>query len=264
MTRLGSIEPELLRTFVCIAETGSFTAAAGIIGRTQSTVSVQMRKLEQVLGHTLLVRGRGSHVRLSGRGTSLLVQAKELLTLHDAIWNEFRGSGAEKSSNDPPADYSLPIRAQREAFTSQIMMTLLTNERFVEAYSLVMRLVELKESVDPTAIDPKSDALFMGLLSMLEYVSINFLSNTIDREMLLRQRRSGLIRVYETLRPYIEYKRLAWNRPNAYRSFEAMIKDHALGSTVDERMNGHDAVAPLALTPDPNRLIARHQHAVIE
>ena len=139
---------------------------------------MQVRKLEQLLGLTLLDRSRGSGVRLTERGSVFLARAKDFLTLHDQIWDEFNGSVAAVA----PTDHALPQRAQREAFTSQIMMTLLTNERFVEAYALVMRFVERGEIVDPTTIDAKSDELFMGLLSMLEYVSINFLSNTIDRE----------------------------------------------------------------------------------
>ncbi|MDT7952150.1 MAG: LysR family transcriptional regulator [Acetobacteraceae bacterium] len=225
MPRPGNIEPSLLRTFVCIAETGSFTAAAHAVGRTQSTISMQMRKLEQLLHQTLLIRGRGSSIRLTERGSALLDRAQDFLSLHDRIWFEFQAPGPADA--EPPPDYALPLRAQRDAFTAQIMMTLLTNERFVEAYALVMRFVERNETVDPASLDPQSDALFVGLLSMLEYISINFLSNTIDREMLLRQRRSGLVRVYDTLRGYIDYKRVAWNRPNAYRSFEAMIRDHA-------------------------------------
>ena len=244
MPRPGNIEPDLLRTFVHIAETGSFTAAAHIVGRTQSAVSMQMRKLEDLLGHSLLARRRGSQLRLTESGSALLGRARELLALHDGIWRDFHAS----LPGVPEADYALPIRAQREAFTSQIMMTLLTNDRFVEAYALVMRAVERQELVDPASIDPRSDELFMGLLSMLEFVSINFLSNTIDREMLLRQRRSGLVRVYEMLRGYIEHKRAVWQRPNAYRSFELVICEHAMNGVGGYSSQGESAAGrPVAV-----------------
>ena len=82
--------------------------------------------------------------------------------------------------------------------------------------------------VDPLVIDQKDDDLIMSLLSMLEYISINFLSNSMDRNIILRQRKSGLLRTYEVLQNYIAYKRQAWGRPNVYRSFEEVVKNHIL------------------------------------
>ena len=51
------LDPDLLRSFVLIAEGGSFTRAAQAVGRTQSAVSMQIRRLEEVLGQPLLLRG---------------------------------------------------------------------------------------------------------------------------------------------------------------------------------------------------------------
>ena len=53
------LEPELLRSFVAIAETGSFTAAAHRVHRTQSAVSMQIKRLEEQL-RTGAVRTRGA------------------------------------------------------------------------------------------------------------------------------------------------------------------------------------------------------------
>lgn len=50
------LDVDLLRTFVAITESGSFTAAAEIVGRTQSAVSLQVRKLEDQVGHALFLR----------------------------------------------------------------------------------------------------------------------------------------------------------------------------------------------------------------
>jgi len=93
---------------------------------------------------------------------------------------------------------------------------------------LVMRCVEKSIVVDVVTLTSKDDTLYMALLSMLEYISINFLSNTLDREIVLRQRRSGLLRVYETLVDYIAHKRRVWSRPNAYRSFEIFVKHYVM------------------------------------
>ena len=47
---LPLLEMDVLRTFVAIAETGSFTLAASAVFRTPSAVSMQIKKLEEMLG----------------------------------------------------------------------------------------------------------------------------------------------------------------------------------------------------------------------
>jgi molybdenum-dependent DNA-binding transcriptional regulator ModE len=239
MVRPSAIDPDLLRSFLGIAETGSFTRAAEMVGRSQSAVSMQLRRLEILLGHSLLSRSKGGTVRLTPHGSRLVERAKEMLSLNDTILAEFRG--IDTSHQAPPDDYALPLKAQREAFTAQVMLTLLTNEKFSDAYALVMRCVEKSVIVDIVTLTSKDDTLYMALLSMLEYISINFLSNTLDREIVLRQRRSGLLRVYETLVDYIAHKRRVWSRPNAYRSFELFVKHHVMQNDG----GGDEAVASL-------------------
>lgn len=75
---LPPFDLDLLRTFVAIAEGGSFTRAADRLGRTQSTVSLQVKRLEDGLGKRLFLRdGRG--VALSPEGEILLTFARRLL-----------------------------------------------------------------------------------------------------------------------------------------------------------------------------------------
>ena len=226
MSRPANLDLDLLRSFVHIAETGSFTRAGEIVGRTQSAVSMQVRRLETLIGKSLLVRGKGGMVGLTPHGSYLLSYAQEMLELNDSIWAVFQGKNL--ANQVMPDNYALPIKAQREAFTAQVMVTLLTNEKFSEANALIMRHVENNTLVDPMGINQKDDDLIMSLLSMLEYISINFLSNSMDRNIILRQRKSGLLRTYEVLKDYIAYKREAWTRVNAYRSFEEVIKNYIL------------------------------------
>lgn len=75
------IEPELLRSFVAIAETGGFTAAAQRVHRTQSAVSMQIRRLEDQLAAELFLR-EGRTVRLSRDGELLLPHARRILQAH--------------------------------------------------------------------------------------------------------------------------------------------------------------------------------------
>ena len=63
MVRPNAIDPDLLRSLLGIAETGSFTRAAELVGRSQSAVSMQLRRLETLLGHSLLSRSKGGASR---------------------------------------------------------------------------------------------------------------------------------------------------------------------------------------------------------
>lgn len=78
---LPTLEPDLLRSFVAIAETGSFTAAAARVHRTQSAVSMQIKRLEDQLGRALFARD-GRAVGLTRDGETLLVHARQILRLH--------------------------------------------------------------------------------------------------------------------------------------------------------------------------------------
>ncbi|HEY9214504.1 MAG TPA: LysR substrate-binding domain-containing protein [Ancylobacter sp.] len=71
----------LLRTFVAVVESGGFTRAAERIHLTQSTVSLQIKKLELGLGHALLVRDRAGVVLVTEEGERLLGYARRLLAL---------------------------------------------------------------------------------------------------------------------------------------------------------------------------------------
>ncbi|MEP5732141.1 MAG: LysR family transcriptional regulator [Sulfitobacter sp.] len=72
------IDSDLLQTFVRIADCGNLTVAAGQIGRTQSAISVQLRKLESGLGVSLFIRG-AKGMTLTPAGEALLIRARSIL-----------------------------------------------------------------------------------------------------------------------------------------------------------------------------------------
>jgi DNA-binding transcriptional LysR family regulator len=75
------LDIDQLRTFVAIAEAGSFTRAADVVHKTQSAVSMQMKKLEDRLGRPIFARdGRAS--RLTEDGERLLDYARRILRLN--------------------------------------------------------------------------------------------------------------------------------------------------------------------------------------
>ncbi|MGG5812404.1 LysR family transcriptional regulator [Falsiroseomonas sp. CW058] len=83
------IDPDLLRAFVLIAEGGSFTRAAERVGRTQSAVSMQIRRLEETLGQPLLTR-TPKGVQPTPQGAWLLDRARAMLALNDEILGNLR------------------------------------------------------------------------------------------------------------------------------------------------------------------------------
>jgi DNA-binding transcriptional LysR family regulator len=90
MSLPGGIDPDLLRVFLFIAEEGSFTHAAERVGRTQSAVSMQVQRLESLLGEKLFQRRRGGSVELTPHGRLLIGRAAEMVALNDGIWSAFR------------------------------------------------------------------------------------------------------------------------------------------------------------------------------
>jgi DNA-binding transcriptional LysR family regulator len=86
---LPALDHAQLRAFVAVADTGSVTRAAEVVGRTQSAVSMQMGKLEDTLGKQLF-RKEGRGLALTDHGVYLLGRARALLTLNDEIVAGFR------------------------------------------------------------------------------------------------------------------------------------------------------------------------------
>lgn len=77
------LNSDLLRTFLAVSETGSVTAGAARIFRSQSAASLQIGKLEELLGHPVFVRhGRG--VVLTAAGEKLLPVARDITRTLDA------------------------------------------------------------------------------------------------------------------------------------------------------------------------------------
>jgi len=85
MAPTPALDLDLVRTLIAIAEEGSFTRAAGRVGRTQSAVSLQVQRLEALIGKTLIARGKGGDVELTTNGAMLVERGRELIALNDEI-----------------------------------------------------------------------------------------------------------------------------------------------------------------------------------
>lgn len=105
------LDLDQLQTFITIADTGSFTRAAEEVHRTQSAVSMQMRRLEERIGKPLFEK-EGRSNRLSEEGERLLSYARRLLYLNRetlAAFDDQRLEGTIRiGTPDDYADRFLP------------------------------------------------------------------------------------------------------------------------------------------------------------
>ena len=108
---LPRLESEALRTFVAVAELGNVTRAADLLHRTQSAISVQVKRLEQDLGIELFrrePRGMG----LTAAGEKLLPQAHQILQLIDRAAAEVAHGAVEgRVKVGIPDDYGSGVLA---------------------------------------------------------------------------------------------------------------------------------------------------------
>jgi DNA-binding transcriptional LysR family regulator len=79
------LDIDLLRTFVAVVESGSFTKASRAVFRSQAAVSMQVKRLEESIGQPLFVRDT-RNLELGQTGKALLPYARRLLNLHDETW----------------------------------------------------------------------------------------------------------------------------------------------------------------------------------
>ena len=105
------LDLDQLHTFITIADTGSFTKAAEEVHRTQSAVSMQMRRLEERLGKALFQKD-GRTNRLTEEGERLLTYARRLLRLNRETLAAFDDNSLEGhiriGTPDDYADRFLP------------------------------------------------------------------------------------------------------------------------------------------------------------
>lgn len=119
------LEIDLLRTFVAISDRHSFTRAAAAVHRTPSAVSMQMKRLEELLGHSLFSR-EGRAVALTTDGEALLSYARRLLRLNEEAVSRFLAPPVEgKVRFGAPDDFGT-------RFLPQILSRFASTHRQVE------------------------------------------------------------------------------------------------------------------------------------
>src|SRR5690606_6817198 len=106
------IDLRILRTFVCAARSKSLSAAAVQVLRTQSAVTMQIQRLEDMIEHKLFHR-TGSGISLTEAGDRFLVYAEKILRTHDEAISAFSNKGLFGSiSFGCPEDYLIAFGPQ--------------------------------------------------------------------------------------------------------------------------------------------------------
>lgn len=91
---MRDLPTELLRSFVSVVDTGSFTRTSEIVSRTQPAVSLQIRRLEEMVEQKLLVRN-AQNLGLTAEGRLLLQYARRILALNDEVQNRLKQPDVE-------------------------------------------------------------------------------------------------------------------------------------------------------------------------
>jgi DNA-binding transcriptional LysR family regulator len=140
------LDTDQLRSFMAIVDTGSFTRAADRVHKTQSAVSMHIRRLEEQLGRPLFVKnGRG--VRLSGDGDRLVDFAREMLRIEASALMEVGQKGlAGHVRLGIPDDYA-------EVFMPGIMEGFARKHPFVEVSVICEGSLALAERVRNHELD---------------------------------------------------------------------------------------------------------------
>jgi DNA-binding transcriptional LysR family regulator len=162
------IDVDQLRTFIAIVETGSFTRAADVVHKTQSAVSMQMKRLEERLDRPIFARdGRAS--KLTEDGERLLDYARRIVKLNVealAAFNDAELTGRVRLGL--PDDYA-------DRYLPEIMARFSRAYPGVELTVLCEPSVELFERIDGNELD----------LAIVTNCESNRPSETFRRERLL-------------------------------------------------------------------------------
>jgi DNA-binding transcriptional LysR family regulator len=162
------LDIDQLRTFIAIAETGSFTKAAEVVHKTQSAVSMQMKRLEERIERPIFVReGRAS--KLTEDGMRLLDYARRLVKLNVetvAAFSDAALSGRVRLG--VPDDYA-------DRYLPEIMARFSRAYPSVELSVMCEPSVDLLERIDGNEID----------LAIVTHCETKRAAETFRRERLL-------------------------------------------------------------------------------
>jgi DNA-binding transcriptional LysR family regulator len=140
------LDTDQLRSFVAIVDTGSFTRAGERVNKTQSAVSMHVRRLEQQLGCALFVR-QGRSARLTSEGERLIEFARRMIQVEAGAMAAISRKGLNGAVRlGIPDDYA-------EAFLADILTLFNRRHPLVEISVVCENSAELAAQVQAKAIE---------------------------------------------------------------------------------------------------------------
>lgn len=236
------LESDVLRTFVAIAETGSFTRAAGQIYRSTSAVSMQIKRLEETLGRSLFVR-EARQVRLTSAGETLLGYARRLLKLNEEAVAQFRQPTLQgRVRFGTPADVGTRILPGLLALFAR-------SHPGVEVDVSVARSIDMIERIDAGELD-------LALVTIGNLGQDDSRGEPVHSEALVWAGRSGGIAALRSPLPLaLASPDCAWRR-QALDALDRIGRHYRIAYS-SEQTSGQEAamLADLAIAPYPASLL---------
>lgn len=181
---MTNIPSDLLRTFVTIKDLGGFTSAGELLGRSQPAISLQVKKLEEILGTKLFLRG--SSLELTDDGEYLYRAARQILEINDQIIAKVRGDNISgKVRLGIPNDFELAFLARALRNLSRVYPNIIVEveceiskvilQRYQKGqYDIALAMERAKESEDRDTRDYR--------LERIEWVFKESLQDSCDDE----------------------------------------------------------------------------------
>ena len=140
------LDTDQLRSFLAIVDSGSFTRAAERVHKTQSAVSMHIRRLEEQLGCALFVKhGRGA--RLTAEGESLIEFARRIVQVEARAFAALSRKGLRGAARlGIPDDYA-------ESFLAEILARFYRRHPLVEVSVVCEGSPELAAQVSAAALE---------------------------------------------------------------------------------------------------------------
>jgi DNA-binding transcriptional LysR family regulator len=140
------LDTDQLRSFLAIVDTGSFTRAGERVNKTQSAVSMHIRRLEEQLGCALFVK-QGRSAKLTNEGEKLIEYARRMIQVETGAMAALSRKGLQGSVRlGIPDDYA-------EAFLAGILTSFNRRHPLVEVVVICENSLELGAQVNAGAID---------------------------------------------------------------------------------------------------------------
>ena len=140
------LDTDQLRSFLAIVDSGSFTRAGERVNKTQSAVSMHIRRLEEQLGCALFVR-QGRSARLTAEGERLIDFARRIIQVEQGAVAALSRKGLNGAVRlGIPDDYA-------EAFLADILTQFNRRHPLVEVSVVCENSVELSAQVQAGAIE---------------------------------------------------------------------------------------------------------------